>query len=89
MDQYQLATREQATELESTAEASAELARTYVQRATNYVLGVVLFATSLFFAGISTKLSSTRLRGVILAVGCVVFLSALSWIATFPISLSI
>jgi hypothetical protein len=89
MDQYQLATREQATELESTAEASAELARTYVQRATNYVLGVVLFATSLFFAGISTKLSSTRLRGVILGVGCVVFLSAASWIATFPISLSI
>ena len=35
----------------------------YIQRATNYVLGVVLFATSLFFAGISTKLNSTRLRG--------------------------
>jgi hypothetical protein len=89
MDEYQLATREEASELESAAEASAELARTYVQRATNYVLGVVLFATSLFFAGISTKLSSTRLRGVILGVGCVVFLSAASWIATFPISLSI
>ena len=39
--------------------------------------------------GISTKLNSTRLRGVILAVGCVVFVSAASWIATFPISLSI
>jgi hypothetical protein len=89
MSEYQLAAREEASELESTAEASAELARTYVQRATNYVLGVVLFATSLFFAGISTRLSSTRLRGVILGVGCVVFLSALSWIATFPISLSI
>ena len=89
MNEYQLATREEASELESAAEASAELARTYVQRATNYVLGVVLFATSLFFAGISTKLSSTRLRGVILGVGCVVFLSAASWIATFPISLSI
>ena len=51
--------------------------------------GSVLFATSLFFAGISTKLNSTRLRGVILGVGCVVFVSAASWIATFPISLSI
>jgi hypothetical protein len=89
MDEYQLAANEQANELAATAEASAELARTYIQRATNYVLGVVLFATSLFFAGISTKLSSTKLRGVILGVGCVVFLLAASWIATFPISLSI
>ena len=89
MDEYRLAATQQADELSATAEASAEEARVYIQRATNYVLGVVLFATSLFFAGISTKLNSTRLRGVILAVGCVVFLSAASWIATFPISLSI
>ena len=89
MDEYQLAARDQASELEATADASADLARTYIQRATNYVLGVVLFATSLFFAGISTKLKSTRLRGFILGVGCFVFLSAASWIATFPISLSI
>jgi hypothetical protein len=89
MDEYQLAARDQATELEATAEASADLARTYIQRATNYVLGVVLFATSLFFAGISTRLKSTRLRGFILGVGCFVFISAASWISTFPISLSI
>jgi hypothetical protein len=89
MDEYRSAATQQANELSATAEASAELARTYIQRATNYVLGVVLFATSLFFAGISTKLSSTRLRGVILGVGCAVFVSAASWIATFPISLSI
>ena len=89
MDEYRLAATQEADELSATAEASAELARTYIQRATNYVLGVVLFATSLFFAGISTKLNSTRLRGVILGVGCLVFVSAASWIATFPISLSI
>ncbi len=89
MDEYQLAATQEANDLSATAEASSELARTYIQRATNYVLGVVLFATSLFFAGISTKLNSTRLRGVILVVGCVVFISAVSWIATFPISVSI
>jgi hypothetical protein len=89
MDEYQLAATQEANELSATAEASAELARTNIQRATNYVLGVVLFATSLFFAGFSTQLNSTRLRGVNLGVGCVVFVSAASWIATFPISLSI
>jgi hypothetical protein len=89
MPEYRLAATQEANELSATAEASAEEARIYIQQATNYVLGVVLFATSLFFAGISTKLNSTRLRGVILGVGCVVFTSAASWIATFPISLSI
>ncbi len=89
MDEYRLAATRQADELSATAEASAEEARIYIQRATNYVLGVVLFATALFFAGISTKLNSTRHRGVILGVGCVVFVSAASWIATFPISLSV
>jgi hypothetical protein len=89
MDEYQLAATQEANELSASAEASAELARTYIQRATKYVLGVVLFATSLFFAGISTKLSSTRLRGVILGVGSGVFVLAASWIATFPVSLSI
>jgi hypothetical protein len=89
MNEYRLAATQAANELSATAEASAELARTYIQRASNYVLGVVLFATSLFFAGISTRLSSTRLRGVILGVGCAVFVLAASWIATFPISLSI
>ena len=50
---------------------------------------MVLFATALFFAGISTKLNSTRLRGAILAVGCLVFLTAAIWIATFPVSLAV
>ena len=34
----------------------------YIQRASNYVLGVVLFASALFFAGMSTKLTTPRLR---------------------------
>ena len=76
-------------QLETTADATAETAREYVQRATNYVLAVVLFAVSLFFAGISTKLPRPRLRIVILGVGYVVFISAAVWVATFPISLSI
>ena len=60
-----------------------------MQRATNYVLGVVLFAVALFFAGISTKLPRPGLKKAVLAVGVVVFLVAAGWIATFPISLSI
>jgi hypothetical protein len=89
MKEYQLAATQQADELAATAEASAELARTDIQRASNYVLGVVLFATALFFAGISTKLQSTRLRAVTIGIGCVLFVAAVGWIATFPVSLEI
>jgi hypothetical protein len=60
-----------------------------LQRATNYVLGVVLFAVALCFAGISTRLPRPRLKRVVLGVGIAIFLVAAVWIATSPISLSV
>ena len=89
MPQYQLAARAQAEQLELEADAYAAKGRVNVQRATNYVLGVVLFAAALFFAGISTKLEAPRMRRVLLVFGVVVFLTTLVWIATFPISLTV
>jgi hypothetical protein len=89
MPQYQLAARQEASELELDAEAWSAKARANVQRATNYVLGVVLFASALFFAGMSAKLRTRRLRMVLLSFGIVVFLGTVAWIATFPISISI
>ena len=89
MPEYVVAAKQQAAALEATADAASETAREYVQRATNYVLAVVLFAVALFFAGISTRLPRPRLRILILAVGYVVFVGAAVWVATFPISLSI
>ena len=89
MPQYVVAADQQAEHLTAIANATAETARVYVQRATNYVLGVVLFAVALFFAGVSPKLSRSRLRISILVVGIAVFSAAAAWIATFPISFSI
>jgi hypothetical protein len=89
MPEYRLAATQQADALDAQAESTAAQARDDVQRATNYVLGVVLFAISLFFAGISTKMTNHRIRGVVVAIGCAVFLVAAAWIATFPVSLSV
>lgn len=89
MPEYRLASREEATRLNAEADALSAEVRTNIQRASNYVLGVVLFAVSLFFAGMSTKLTAPRLRAMTLAVGCAVFLGTLTWVATFPISLSV
>jgi len=87
--QYRLAASAEAERLEAKAGAEAAVATRNIQRATNYVLGVVLFSSALFFGGISTRISNPRTRAVILGLGCVVLLGTLAWITTFPISISI
>ena len=89
MPEYQLEARTESDRLETEAEAWSATARTNIQRATNYVLGVVLFAAVLFFAGMSMRLSSSRMRRLLLGFGLVIFITAVAWIATFPISISI
>ena len=89
MPQYHLAARDEAAQLEARADALAAKVRVDVQRATNYVLAVVLFAATLFFAGMSAKLPSYRVRVALLAMGVAVFTGALIWIATSPVSLSV
>jgi hypothetical protein len=89
MPQYRSAAADEATRLETQADEWAATARRNIQRSTNYVLGVVLFAAALFFAGMSTKLPSRRLRVAMLTMGAVVFVGTLAWIATSPVSVSI
>jgi hypothetical protein len=89
MDEYQLDSRTQAEELDAEAEASAAEVRLNIQRSSNYVLTVVLYAVVLFFAGMSTRVSTQRLRRVLTLAGCVVLVGAIAWIATFPVSLAV
>lgn len=89
MPEYRVASDAEADRLDDAAEASAADVRNDVQRASNYVLTVVLYAVVLFFAGISTKLASRRLRIVMLAAGFVVLAAAIAWVATFPVSIGI
>jgi hypothetical protein len=88
-DEYQLAARTEAERLDAQAEESAAEVRLDIQRSSNYVLTVVLYAIVLFFAGMSTRVSTPRLRWVLTIAGCLVFIGAITWISTFPISLAI
>lgn len=63
--------------------------RVDIQRSSNYVLTVVLYAIVLFFAGMSTRLSNPRLRWATTIAGTVVLLGALAWLATFPVSVAV
>ena len=89
MDEYQVASRDEAARLDTAAEASAAEVRLDIQRSSNYVLTVVLYAVVLFFAGMSTRLKNPRLRWVMTLAGAAVLLAALGWIATFPVSLAV
>ena len=89
MPEYQLAAREEGRELEAEAETFSTGARANVQRATNYVLAVVLFATALFFAGMSARFRSHRVRLALLSFGAAILLGTVAWIATFPVSISV
>ena len=89
MPQYRLAARAEADRLDQKAEVLAAEVRQDIQRSSNYVLGVVLFAVALFFAGMSTKLPSAGPRKAMLVVGCLLFVGTVIWIATFPVSLAV
>lgn len=89
MPQYKLAATAESERLVGQAERETAAARQANQRSDNYVLAVVLFAASLFFAGISTKLTAPGHRSAILALGYLVFLCTVAWVASFPVTVSI
>ena len=89
MPEYKLAATGEVERLEAQATVAAEDARKDIERADKYVLAVVLFASSLFFAGISTRLRTQWGEAAILGLGCVLFAGTVIWIATFPVSVSL
>lgn len=89
MPEYRLAARADAERLDAAAAASAAQVERDIQRASNYVLSVVLYAVVLFFAGMSTKLRGRRARRTMIGIGCVVLVGTLVWVATFPVSLAV
>lgn len=89
LPEYRVAEEEKADRLETEANLEAERARDANQRSDNYVLAVVLFASVLFFAGISTKFDSPRVKLGLIALGVIVFIGTAIWVGSFPVSFSV
>ena len=89
MPQYRLRAAARTDRLESRATAASQGAKDANQHADNYMLAVVLSASSLFFAGLSTKLETRTARITLLALGWAIFLGTAIWIATFPTHVTI
>jgi hypothetical protein len=85
MDEYQLDEQALATELAMTADARGQAAREANQRGDNYVLTTVLFASVLFFAGISTRFRGRRVQIALLSMAVLVLAAGVTVLATFPV----
>src|SRR4051794_32582039 len=80
MPRHKVAEAQRAERQNVTAAASSARAANAIERSDHYMLAVVLFASALFFAGISTKFQSIRRREVLVVIGWAIFLGAASWV---------
>jgi hypothetical protein len=88
LPEYRLAANEEAEALEQQAADFGLVVAQDVERADSYMLAVVLFAIALFFAALSTRLTSRDLQLALVAMGYVVFLGTAIWLATQPVSIN-
>ncbi|MFZ1769260.1 MAG: hypothetical protein WAU00_08690, partial [Caldilinea sp.] len=85
MAEYQLVQNTQATELQQQAETEAELANRANEISDRYVLLTVIFASVLFFGGISGKFQSKSVDIAMLTLAAVVFLIGVGILVTYPV----
>jgi hypothetical protein len=85
LPEYKVAERVRADRLDVLADAQSSLARRDNQRGDNYVLATVLFASVLFFAGVSGKLGRTRNRAATISIAVIVLIAGVVLLVTFPV----
>jgi hypothetical protein len=85
MDEYVVAQGVEADRLTAVADAKSKAARAANQNGDNYVLTMVLFASVLFFAGVSSKMNRPRNRVIILSFGVVTLIVGLVILVSLPI----
>lgn len=84
MPEYRLADATKAVSLNAQADDLSANARAANQTSDNFVLLTVLFASVLFFAGISTKFEVHRNKVIMLTLATVILMGTLGVLATFP-----
>ncbi|MEJ2710499.1 MAG: hypothetical protein P8074_23005 [Anaerolineales bacterium] len=85
MAEYTSAAQDEADRLLGVAEQSLQDAQAANQNSDNYVLLTVMFASVLFFGGISTKFDMFKIRAALIAFGILIFTAGLVILATYPI----
>ncbi len=86
MPEYRLAAREEAARLNALAEEESAAALVANQQGDDYTLLTIIFAATLFFAGISTKFRSLWLVIALLAIGWLLFLATIIVMSGYAVS---
>ncbi len=84
MPEYTSAEGADAARLEQQAEDQSATARSANQTSDNYVLMTIVFATVLFFAGISSKMDTFRARAFLLGTATTLLTCAVIVVIVFP-----
>lgn len=87
MDEYVIAEQAEADQATATADQRAQQARDANQTGDNYVLRTVLFASVLFFAGVSTKFDEVRVQQGLLGVAVVLLVVGVGLLVSFPVEI--
>lgn len=82
---YSVPGREQSTNLSATARATMHRAREANSTGDKYNLAAILLAASLFLVGISSTLKLPRFRAGLLAIGTLILVGTVAWLATLDI----
>lgn len=85
MEEYTVAAAIEADRLSDLADERADAARDANQNGDNYVLTMVLFASVLFFAGVSSKMNRPRNRMLILGFGLVTLTAGVVILVSLPV----
>jgi hypothetical protein len=87
MDEYVIAEQIEAEELAATADLRGQQARDANQTGDDYVLVTVLFASVLFFAGVSTKVRGRRSQQLLIGMALVLLATGGTILLTFPVEI--
>jgi hypothetical protein len=85
LPEYRLAETERADAARATAVAESATAAHALDRADHYMLGVVVFATALFFAGISTKFRSVGRRELLVGCGYALLIGGAAYVLVLAV----
>jgi hypothetical protein len=84
MPEYKNKHMEESRALRLSANKETSLARSATHHSNNYILLTVLFASVLFFAGISTKFNGKGVKVAMLGLGMFIFVVAVVFVAVQP-----
>jgi len=87
MEEYRLEPELEAKRLSEESAQKFEEARQANQNSDDYIMLTVLFASVMFFGGISTQFGTPRYRIMLLVIGGIVLCAALGVVCTYPIAL--